>query len=686
MKYFFTITILLSGLHIFAQDSLNMSLLYRFDPDTLPTAGQREFNECFGYVTCDGSEIAVLGSSARVHFFDVTDPAEAYEIAWFSGGNITTWRDMKTYQDHVYSVCDACTEGLMIFDMADAPNSVTLTNQTTQFFNRSHNIFIDEMHGRLYAMGTDSLGNGLVVLDIETNPDTPILLKNMVLPGGYVHDMYIKDHLAFCNHGGNGMYAYDFTDLENPILLGTLTDYPQSGYNHSSWVNEDGTTLVLCDETHNRGVKTVNIEDLSDMYVEQVFRSKLLAPADTASIPHNPLIRGNIAFVSYYHDGVQVYDISDPANVQNIAFYDTEPNNTSYGGFTGCWGVYPFLPSGNILASDMTKGLHVLSLDNVDLIPVQPTNFPDTEITTSGSTNLCEGETVVLHAVEGFDSYTWTKNGEVVGNADSMLVSEPGLYAVCISNGHCSACSLEEVEVIVNTYPSVEVEITASSAFCAGDSAILAVPAGADYYLWKKDGEELSGENDNELTVYTSGDYEVVAGNATCLSNSEIQTITTYDTSPFSVTNDDNLLISQIGSTYQWFFENEPIIGATAQEYLATESGSYFVTITDLNGCEVTSDILNVIINSVGDIAILDKFMVYPNPVAAVATIELKSLQPAKFKIEIQNLEGKTLIVDEKMVVNSLIFEINMNELAAGIYMVKVSNEEGAVVKKINKQ
>ena len=366
MKYIFTTIALLIGLNMQAQDSLNMSMLYRYDPDTIPTAGSREFNECYGYVTCDGQEIAILGSSARVHFFDVTNPVETYEIDWFTGGNVTTWRDMKSYKDHVYSVCDACTEGLMIFDMSNAPTSVALTNQPTDFFTKAHNIFIDQRTGRLYAMGTDSLGGGLVVLDVETDPDNPILLKNMPLPGGYVHDMYINNNIAFCNHGGNGMYAYDFTDLENPIILGTLTDYPESGYNHSSFLNGDGTTVVMCDETHNRGVKTINVEDLSNMYVEQVFRSALLSPADSASIAHNPMIVGDIAFISYYHDGVQVYDISDPENVQKVAYYDTEPSNTTYSGFTGNWGVYPFLPSGNILASDMTRGLFVLSLENVE--------------------------------------------------------------------------------------------------------------------------------------------------------------------------------------------------------------------------------------------------------------------------------------------------------------------------------
>ena len=692
MKNIFTIIILLIGLQIQAQDSLNMSLLYRYDSDTIPQAGSRHYNECFGYVACDGSEIAILGSSGRVHFFDVTDPVNSYEIAWFAGGQTSVWRDMKTYKDHVYSVCDSCNEGLMVFDMADAPNTVTQTNQTTEFFSRSHNVFVDEPHGRLYAVGTDSLGNGIVVLDVETNPDTPILLKNMVLPGGYVHDMYIKDHLAFCNHGGNGMYAYDFTDLDNPILLGTLTDYAESGYNHSSWVNEDFTTLVLCDETHNRGVKTINIEDPSNMFVEEVFRSTLNAPTDTASIAHNPLIRGNIAFVSYYHDGVQVYDISDPANVENIAYYDTEPNDTVYNGFRGSWGVYPFFPSGNIIASDLQNGLFVLSLENVDLIPVEPTLFANTTIENIGFPMLCDTAQILLYTdafttpeIEPY-TYIWFNGDEAVAFEDPYIASEAGNYTVCITNGHCSTCTLEPFVVTEIETTNVNLMVEGDTEFCKGKSTELMVEEGADNYVWRKDEITVFGENEASLSVTESGNYEVTATTGSCNKTSQLQEITVFETPSFPISNDDNILLSEAGTTYQWFFENEAIAGANEQEYEATENGNYYVIITNDEGCEVTSETLNVVINSIGDIAILDKFNAFPNPVTDVLTIEMSSSKLADFTIELQTIDGRILKTIKKQVTGTVSFGMNTADFASGIYLLKVKNEENVFTKKINKQ
>jgi hypothetical protein len=79
------------------------------------------------------------------------------------------------------------------------------------------------------------------------------------------------------------------------------------------------------------------------------------------SIAHNPYIIGNKAYISYYHDGVQVFDFSDPRHPVKCAYFDTDPLNDNYSGYGGAWGVYPFLPSHHILASDLLNGLYVLN-------------------------------------------------------------------------------------------------------------------------------------------------------------------------------------------------------------------------------------------------------------------------------------------------------------------------------------
>ena len=76
-------------------------------------------------------------------------------------------------------------------------------------------------------------------------------------------------------------------------------------------------------------------------------------------IPHNTHVDGDFIVTSYYTDGVSVVDVSNPSNMVEVGYYDTS-ENYSGGGFNGAWGAYPWLPSGNLLITDIETGLYVL--------------------------------------------------------------------------------------------------------------------------------------------------------------------------------------------------------------------------------------------------------------------------------------------------------------------------------------
>ena len=68
--------------------------------------------------------------------------------------------------------------------------------------------------------------------------------------------------------------------------------------------------------------------------------------------------QGDKVHVSWYTEGYRCIDISDPSNPVEVASYDTWPGSS--GGYNGCWGCYPFLPSGNVLVSDRATGLYIV--------------------------------------------------------------------------------------------------------------------------------------------------------------------------------------------------------------------------------------------------------------------------------------------------------------------------------------
>jgi len=429
MKYalgiFFCLPFLLTG-----QVSNNMTLLDQWNPSGLPTAGSVKFNDLWGYVGSDNKEYAIVGSAAYIHIIDVTDPNNVVEVDRIAGGQTTVWRDFKTYQDRIYAVSDNTSEGLIIMDASYLPDSVHITYHSAEFFDMAHNIFIDEAHGRLYVAGANSQNNGLIVLDISENPDTPTLITRDNLPGGeYVHDLYVNDHIVYASHGWNGLYIWDYTDPNDIILMANIET---NGYNHSSWLTEDYRYLIYAEEVPSgvdMGVIDVNNLCVGEIEIEHLFKFPLLAPEHTNVTPHNPYIIDTMMIVSYYDDGTQVFDIGDPLNVKPYAYYDTY-ENTRYVG-SGNWGTYPYLPSGNIISSDIQNGLFVLRMDDYDLSAIDYTpEFPSVELTIDPNFDNCNGSTGLLIASGGYQNYQWFKDGIQIPNSNrsTYTANESGIY------------------------------------------------------------------------------------------------------------------------------------------------------------------------------------------------------------------------------------------------------------------
>ena len=356
-----------------------MAMLANWDLPNLPVRYGAEYNDCWGYRHTNGTEVAIIGGIEDIFFINITSPANpvliyTHHVENMNGTtNQSLWRDFKTYSHYAYASADEGDSGLLIFDLSNVPTSVTMVGQTNASWSRAHNIYIDVPNGRLYAAGTNTASNGLKVLDLAASPTNPPQIGAIPLNGlggGYVHDVHVKNNIAYCSHGSLAkLQMYNMTDLANITLVGVIDNYPEEGYNHSSWVNEAGNMLVMADETQGSDLKLVDITDPMNISADDIntFYSELEGPAAPgASVAHNPFIEGDLAFIAYYHDGVQVFNISDPDNIQLLAYYDTY-ENTAYTGYDGCWGVYPYFPSGLIIGSDQNNGLFVLEIINESL-------------------------------------------------------------------------------------------------------------------------------------------------------------------------------------------------------------------------------------------------------------------------------------------------------------------------------
>lgn len=341
-----------------AQASLNMKLAGTLDG--LGTA----YTDIWGYQH-GAKEFVVIGSNTAINIVDITDCQNPTLESQIVDGSNTSWRDFKEYGDYIYAVCDVnCSEGLQIINK----NTYAMTQSTSEFL-RCHNLFIDEKAGRMYAVGTNTSVHGMYVYDIETDPANPILLKNVEFrtiqndPSGnyYVHDVFVQNDTAYCSHGFQGYMIWDTKDLDNVSRIGFEANIG-GGYNHSSWPSTTNDYAYVAKETHGKAIEVFDISDITDPLLVNSFIDPLLAPNVTNAIAHNPFVHLDKLYISYYHDGVKVYDISDELNPTLFAYYDTYPDNTNYSGFNGTWGIWPFSRSGCIAASDITYGLQLIQL------------------------------------------------------------------------------------------------------------------------------------------------------------------------------------------------------------------------------------------------------------------------------------------------------------------------------------
>jgi len=433
----------------------NISLLSIWDDSANvmpePVYGIR-YQGCTGWVdTSNGREYAAIGSSRPgTYIIEVTNPTAPVLRQYIPGlgnANKSIWHEYQTYGKYLYIVSDdGGPNSFQIADMSYLPDSVHLVLNDSSIFKRSHTIFIDgdKLYGGSVS-GPASQYASMAVFSLA-NPSSPQRLRN--LNDDYpaistVHDMFVRHDTVYASCGTQGLYIYKFNSNNTFTQLGNLPN-PSGNYNHSSFLNDDGTVLINCDEVPaGIPVRLVDVTDVTNPGTYTTFVSNV------GATPHNPYIKNGKAVIAYYQDGVQIFNIDNPLSPARIGYFDTHPQNISgyqNPAYQGAWGAYVNLPSGVLLVSDMQLGLFVLDTDTL-LTSSSSTNEKD-KVTLSlypnpSAKNIfihCESAqefsaVVSVVDVQGRKVAGFNENIKRGSNQLKMDVSSypPGIYAVVIS-------------------------------------------------------------------------------------------------------------------------------------------------------------------------------------------------------------------------------------------------------------
>lgn len=149
---------------------------------------------------------------------------------------------------------------------------------------------------------------------------------------------------------------------------------------------------------------------------------------------------------------------------------------------------------------------------------------------------------------------------------------------------------------------------------------------------------------------------------------------------PAVTTSGSTLIVSGSYSSYQWYTGASTIAGETNASFTAANSGSYWVMVTDANGCTGASAPQNVIGLGINDISTTG-ISVYPNPVTNdVLNMLIPGIPGQQVHIVITNIIGEK--VKEAYTTTSTQLTLDIN-VPAGVYIISAATTQGTVVKKI---
>jgi len=326
-------------------------------------AGHLPYNEClsalWGYTDPQGREYALVGTCSGTSIVNITDPANPQQL-FFVPGPTSIWREMKTWSHYAYIVTEG-GNGLTIVDLSNLPgtnlNYTVVQAVGPGTLTNVHTIWIDE-HGHCYLYGATGFlgggGSGCVVLDLTTDPMNPTYLKSF--NHIYYHDGYVRGDTLWGAAIYNGVFeVWDISDLDNIHFLGNRQT--PGNFTHNTWLSTDGTTLFTTDEVADGVIAAYDVTDLNN--IREIDRVQM-DPAG-GETPHNVHYMNGWLPCSYYREGAVIVDAHRPENLVVTGYYDTHWPDTGSNTFEGVWEVYPFFPSGRMIAGDRGNGLYILN-------------------------------------------------------------------------------------------------------------------------------------------------------------------------------------------------------------------------------------------------------------------------------------------------------------------------------------
>jgi hypothetical protein len=327
-------------------------------------------------------ECAYVGSYERsaVGILDISEPMHPSwvgDLTLASGAKPVELR--TTAELDLLVVADLGLGMLFTFDVSKCSEpkplgSIVLSGAPHEFY-----LWRDGSQVLVYAAMFDHAPPALVVVDL-TDPEHPTPVASWS-----VRDDGVIGLLHSLSVSGDGSEAYlalwdgglVVVEIELPridVKRDADGNFSQAWLEntHSAVALDDPRFVLLTIEIFGCPFGGVAIADISDPAHPNIVgrfslpenRCSGLPDGGPVFTPHNPLVVGELAFITWYAAGLQALDVSDPSNPERVGQFVPAVEEVDSRGLLGGYPVqmisYPILREGLIYVVDSSSGLYVL--------------------------------------------------------------------------------------------------------------------------------------------------------------------------------------------------------------------------------------------------------------------------------------------------------------------------------------
>ncbi len=321
--------------------------------------GYAQGNKEYALLGCTGTGPDTLSAACAI--IDVTNPT-APNLLFTVLGPRSIWREIRTWGHYAYVTTEEASKtfGVTIVDLQYLPDSIVTKQYTANnLIGNVHALHIDDGYLYLYGSNNPQSFGGALIVSLQ-DPWNPNLVG--AYSDKYVHDGIVRNNKMYSGEIFDGTFSIvDVTNKTAPFVINSQKTPFE--FTHNTWLSTDNNYLFTTDEEEEAYVASYDVSNPLEIEEKDRYRRA----NHNGAIPHNTYILNDTLVTgtntdwlttSYYTEGVTIVDAHKPDNLVEVGHYDTSP--LSGGSMSGAWGVYPYLPSGNLLVSDMQEGMFVL--------------------------------------------------------------------------------------------------------------------------------------------------------------------------------------------------------------------------------------------------------------------------------------------------------------------------------------